>query len=50
MIRLNNGTRVGPYRIQRFIKEGVFNCSYVVEDGQGGRFFMKIFVSHIFCF
>ncbi|MBR1538086.1 MAG: AAA family ATPase, partial [Bacteroidales bacterium] len=43
MIRLNNGTQVGPYRIQRFIKEGVFNCSYVVEDGQGGRFFMKIF-------
>lgn len=43
MIRLSNGTQIGPYRVQRFIKDGVFNSSYVVEDGQEGRFFLKLF-------
>lgn len=43
MIRLNNGTQIGSYCVQRFIKDGVFNSSYVVEDGQGGRFFLKLF-------
>ena len=43
MIRLDNGTPVGPYRIQRFIKDGVFNSNYVVEDGKGGLFFLKLF-------
>ena len=43
MIRLGNGTQVGPYRVQRFIKDGVFNSNYVVEDGQEGRFFLKLF-------
>lgn len=43
MKRLSNGTPVGPYRIQRFIKDGVFNSNYVVEDGKDGLFFLKLF-------
>lgn len=43
MLRLSNGTQVGPYRIQRFIKDGIFNSSYVVEDGEEGRCFLKLF-------
>lgn len=43
MKRLGNGTPVGPYRIQRFIKDGVFNSNYVVEDGKDGLFFLKLF-------
>lgn len=43
MIRLGNGTQVGPYRVQRFIKDGVFNSNYMVEDGQEGRYFLKLF-------
>ena len=43
MIRLENDAPVGPYRVERFIKDGVFNSSYVVADGKGGRFFLKLF-------
>ena len=43
MKRLSNGTPVGPYRLQRFIKDGVFNSNYVVEDGKDGLFFLKLF-------
>ena len=43
MIRLGNGTPVGPYRIQRFIKDSLLNSCYVVDDGKDGRFFLKLF-------
>ena len=43
MIRLDNDALVGPYRVERFIKDGVFNSNYVVADGKGGRFFLKLF-------
>ncbi len=43
MIRLENNSAVGPYRVERFIKDGVFNSSYVVADAQGGRCFLKLF-------
>ena len=42
MIRLENGTQVGPYRVERFIKEGLYNDSYVVADDKD-RFFLKRF-------
>ncbi len=43
MIRLENNAQIGPYRVERFIKDGVCNSNYVVSDGEGGRFFLKIF-------
>ena len=43
MIRLANNSAVGAYRVERFIKDGVFNSSYVVADADGGRFFLKLF-------
>ncbi|MBQ1636897.1 MAG: hypothetical protein II048_02120, partial [Bacteroidales bacterium] len=43
MIRLGNGTPVGPYRIQRFIKDSLLNSCYVVDDGKDGRYFLKLF-------
>ena len=43
MVRLEPGTAIGPYRVERFIKDGVFNSSYVVADAQEGRFFLKLF-------
>ena len=43
MIHLENDSRIGPYRVERFIKDGVFNGNYVVADGNGGRFFLKLF-------
>ena len=43
MIRLDNGTQIGPYRIQRFIKDGVFNGNYVAADAGGKNVFLKVF-------
>ena len=43
MVRLENGTPVGPYRIQRFIKDGVFNSNYVAADASGKHVFLKVF-------
>ena len=43
MVRLENGTRIGPYRVERFIKDGLFNASYQVADEEGKPFFMKVF-------
>ena len=43
MIRLENGTSVGPYRIQRFIKDGLFNGNYVAIDEAGRPLFLKVF-------
>lgn len=43
MIRLETGAEIGPYRVERFIKDGVFNSNYVVTYAQGSRFFLKLF-------
>lgn len=43
MIRLETGAEIGPYRVERFIKDGVFNSNYVVTNAQGSRFFLKLF-------
>ena len=43
MIRLENGTQLGPYRVQRFIKDGLFNGNYVAVDANGKSFFLKVF-------
>lgn len=43
MDRLKESTPAGPYRVQRHIKEGVINDSYIVTDGQGKLFFLKRF-------
>jgi len=34
---------VGPYRVQRFIKDGLHNGSYVVSDASQNTFFLKVF-------
>ena len=43
MIRLANGTLLGVYRVQRFIKDGLFNGNYVAADEDGKPFFLKVF-------
>ena len=43
MIRLENGTPAGPYRVQRFIKDGLYNGNYVAVDEGGNPFFLKVF-------
>ena len=43
MLRLETGAQIGPYRVERFIKDGVCNSNYVVADPQGARFFLKLF-------
>jgi len=43
MIRLENGTQVGPYRVQRFIKDGLFNGNYVAQNTEGKPLFLKVF-------
>ena len=42
MIRLENGTQAGPYRVQRFIKDGLFNGNYVAANAEGKSFFLKV--------
>lgn len=36
-------TQIGEYRVQRLIKENVYNASYLVTDGEGNQFFLKAF-------
>ena len=43
MIHLPQDFRIGPYVVQRFIKDGLFNSNYVVTDASGRRCFMKVF-------
>ena len=43
MIHLQNNSQIGPYRVERFIKDGVFNSNYVVTDASGRRCFLKLF-------
>ena len=43
MVRLDNNAQIGPYRVQRFIKEGLHNDSYIVADAAGRRCFLKLF-------
>ena len=43
MIRLEDKQPIGKYTVQRFIKEGVYNDSYVVADESGKPFFLKIY-------
>ena len=43
MNRLAERTPVGDYTIQRFIKEGLYNDNYIVNDSQGKLFFLKRF-------
>lgn len=43
MDRLKDNTQIGPYKVQRHIKEGLFNDSYIVTDGEGKLFFLKRF-------
>ena len=43
MLHLENGTKIGAYRVTRFIKDGLFNGNYQVADEAGTLFFMKFF-------
>ena len=43
MIRLSPDYPIGPYRVERFIKDGLFNSNYVVKDPGGRRCFLKLF-------
>ena len=43
MIRLSPDYLIGPYRVERFIKDGLFNSNYVVKDPGGRRCFLKLF-------
>ena len=43
MIKLNNNQTIGKYTVQRFIKEGLLNDSYVVTDPEGQTLFLKLY-------
>ena len=43
MIHLSPDFRIGPYCVERFIKDGLFNSNYVVKDAGGHRCFLKLF-------
>ena len=43
MVRLDINATVGPFRVQRYIKDGLFNGNYCVTDETGKVFFLKIF-------
>ena len=43
MIHLENGTKIGDYTVERFIKDGSFNSNYQVVGGDGRHFFIKVF-------
>ena len=43
MIRLPDNAPIGPYKVQRFIKEGLYNDCYVVGNPEKGMFFLKLF-------
>ena len=43
MIRLPDHTPFGGYTVQRFIKEGLYNDSYIVKGEDGLPYFMKFY-------
>lgn len=43
MIQIPENTAVGPYRIQRLIKESGYNASYLAADENGAQYFLKFF-------
>ena len=43
MFILKESDKVGKYRVSLFIKEGVYNSTYRVEDEEGKSFFMKLY-------
>lgn len=43
MIRLPDNSTFADYTVQRFIKKGLYNDSYVIRGKDGTPFFMKIF-------
>ena len=43
MIQIPENTAVGPYRIQRLIKESGYNASYLAVDEKGAQYFLKFF-------
>ena len=43
MFVLKESDTVGKYRVSLFIKEGVYNSTYRVEDESGKSFFMKLY-------
>ena len=43
MIQLEEGYKIGEYRVIYFIKEGLFNGTYRIADEKGESFFMKFY-------
>ena len=43
MIKLKENQTIGAYTVQRFIKEGLYNDSYVVQDRNGKVLFLKLY-------
>lgn len=43
MIHFPENTAVGPYKVQRLIKESDYNASYLAADNKGAQFFIKFF-------
>ena len=43
MIQLEEGYKIGEYRVSYFIKEGLFNGTYRIADEKGESFFMKFY-------
>lgn len=43
MITLQEGFEIGKYKVQYFIKEGLYNGTYRVSDEAGKPFFMKFY-------
>lgn len=43
MITLPEGYRIGKYTVKYFIKEGLYNCTYKIEDENGTPLFMKLY-------
>lgn len=43
MITLPEGYRIGKYTVKYFIKEGLYNCTYKIEDENGTPLFMKFY-------
>ena len=43
MIQFPENTAVGPYVIQRLIKESGYNASYLAADDKGAQYFIKFF-------
>ena len=41
MITLPEGYKIGKYTVEFFIKEGLYNGTYKIEDENGSPLFMK---------